>query len=218
MIDGCTCWCLADHSGLLRQSTQYLFALSCAVIKVSEWTRWKISHIFLHVLISACLFVVIRRKTVFQKLPMSNLCLKPFQTTATMRTCVETWSTSCSSFLHSTTACYVFCVVSWPAWPHFSKRAGTSGHWLLSLAQTSFSKIPFLLKRARVLLPIIVSCTSVSYSIQPSLFYMQFVNRRRRLDRPGDRQQDPGRAVGQPGRTFWLGGRWHLLHQWLQLH
>lgn len=42
-----------------------------------------------------------------------------------------------------------------------------------------------------------------SCSIQPScLFYMQSVNRRGRLKRPGDRQQSPGRAVGQPGRPF----------------
>lgn len=50
------------------------------------------------------------------------------------------------------------------------------------------------------------------------LFYIQSVNRRRRLTRPGDRQQSPGRAVGQPGRPIWFRGWWHLLHQWLQLY
>lgn len=68
------------------------------------------------------------------------IILKCLQNTATRRNCAETWNTFCSSFPNWTTACCVSCAASWPAWHHFSKRAGTSGRWPPSSDQTSSSK------------------------------------------------------------------------------
>lgn len=57
------------------------------------------------------------------------------------RSCVETSSTSCSSFPSWTTASCASCAASWPVWLHSSRSAGTRVRWPPCSAPTSSSKM-----------------------------------------------------------------------------
>lgn len=144
------------------------------------------------------------------------------QITAMTRSCVETWSTSCSSFPSWTTASCASCAASWPAWPRSSRRAGAPAPWPPSSALTSSSKTAdnhWWCHRVSSIenLKQVQQWTSV-IDLSPLVVLVQPVYRRRGPTRPGIREQSPGGAAGQPGGTFRAGGRRRLHHQWLQLH